>query len=97
MPLAATERLRTIPGLPNYSLWSLAPEKARNQHFLLALSKKGLLCLLQRSLARLFIENRKILVLVPDMPLFFPELACHFINERFEIDDIGVLLKFISL
>ena len=39
-PVAARERLRAVPDLPNYSLWSLAPEKAKGQHFLWASSAK---------------------------------------------------------
>jgi hypothetical protein len=42
LPLVATDKLRVVPDLPNYSLWSLALEKAKDPHFVLSVCKDSI-------------------------------------------------------
>lgn len=69
--------MRAVPDLPNYSLWRPAPEKTKDQHFLLSQSAQvhsqlDTLPLQKDALQDDFTEKQIILVLVPDLQLFLP-------------------------
>lgn len=88
--VAARERLRAVPDLPNYSLWSLAPEKAKGQHFLWASSAKVHSAFSEVALAKVFCGEAKDFCPLSDLSLLsWVSLILKMILE--------ILLNFISL